>query len=180
MQTYSCECLVHVSRLKCSNTTSCCSSYFTLVHGYYNLGLPWQLSGKESPSNAGDVGLIPGWVRSPGVGNGNPFQYSCLGNAMDRGAQWAPWDPWDQRIRQDLATEEQQSLNRNMYQGNSLVIQWLRLPASNAGDVGLICSWETSIPYASPCGQKETKQSVQTNMYLNIFFFLQQTVLEHF
>ena len=60
------------------------------------------------------------------------------------------------------------------------MIQWLRLPASNAGDVGLICSWETSIPYASPCGQKETKQSEQTNMYLNIFFFLQQTVLEHF
>ena len=43
---------------------------------------------KNPPSNAGDVCLIPGWVRSPGVGNGNPFQYSCLGNAMDRGAWW--------------------------------------------------------------------------------------------
>ena len=42
--------------------------------------------GKESPCNAGDLGSIPGWRRSPGEGNGNPLQYSCLGNPMDRGA----------------------------------------------------------------------------------------------
>ena len=36
--------------------------------------------------NAGDVGLIPESGRSPGEGNGNPFQYSCLENSMDRGA----------------------------------------------------------------------------------------------
>ena len=48
--------------------------------------LLWRLSGKESPANAGDAGLIPGWGRSPGEGNGNPFQYSCLGSPMDRGA----------------------------------------------------------------------------------------------
>ena len=36
-----------------------------------------------------DMDLIPRWVRSPGGGNGNPLQYSCLGNPMDRGAQWA-------------------------------------------------------------------------------------------
>jgi len=36
--------------------------------------------------NAGDVGLIPGAGRSPGKGNGNPLQYSCLENSMDRGA----------------------------------------------------------------------------------------------
>ena len=36
--------------------------------------------------NAGDTSLIPGWGRSPGAGNGNPLQYSCLGNSMDRGA----------------------------------------------------------------------------------------------
>ena len=43
---------------------------------------------KEPPANAGDtreVGLIPGLGRSPGVGNGNPFQYSCLESSMDRG-----------------------------------------------------------------------------------------------
>ena len=44
---------------------------------------------KNSPANAGDVGLIPGSGRSPGEGNGNIFQYSCLGNPMDRGAWWA-------------------------------------------------------------------------------------------
>ena len=48
--------------------------------------------GKESACNAGDtgdVGSIPGLGRSPGEGHGNPFQYSCLENPMDRGAWWA-------------------------------------------------------------------------------------------
>ena len=42
--------------------------------------------GKNLPANAGDAGLIPGLGRSPGGGNGNPLQYSCLGIPMDRGA----------------------------------------------------------------------------------------------
>ena len=41
---------------------------------------------KNLPANAGDAGSIPGLGRSPGVGNGNPLQYSCLENPMDRGA----------------------------------------------------------------------------------------------
>ena len=45
-----------------------------------------KLSGKESAWNAGDLGLIPGLGRSPGGGHGNPLQYSCLENPMDRGA----------------------------------------------------------------------------------------------
>ena len=44
---------------------------------------------KNMPSNAEDMDLIPGSGRSPGEGNGNPFQYSCLGNRMNRGAWWA-------------------------------------------------------------------------------------------
>ena len=47
---------------------------------------------KNMPVNAGDakdVGSIPGSGRSPGGGNGNPLQYSCLENSMDRGAGWA-------------------------------------------------------------------------------------------
>ena len=48
--------------------------------------LPRWLSGKESTCQAGDVGSIPGLGRSPGEGNGNPVQYSCLGSPMDRGA----------------------------------------------------------------------------------------------
>ena len=45
--------------------------------------------GKETVCNAGDPGLIPGSGRSPGVGNGNPLQHSCLENSMDGGAWWA-------------------------------------------------------------------------------------------
>ena len=48
----------------------------------FQCGLPWWLSGKEST----DLGSIPGSERSPGEGNGNPLQYSCMGNPMDRGA----------------------------------------------------------------------------------------------
>ena len=44
---------------------------------------------KESACSAGDPGSIPGLGRSPGEGNGNPLQYSCLGNSMDRGTWWA-------------------------------------------------------------------------------------------
>ena len=50
----------------------------------YQKGFPWWLSSKESACNAGDVGLIPGSGRFPGERNGNPFQYSCLGNPTDR------------------------------------------------------------------------------------------------
>ena len=45
-------------------------------------------AGKESAYNVGDLGLIPGLGRSPGEENGNPLQYSCLGNPMDRGGWW--------------------------------------------------------------------------------------------
>ena len=44
---------------------------------------------KNLPANAGDLGSIPGLGRAPGEGNGNPLQYSCLENPMDRGAWWA-------------------------------------------------------------------------------------------
>ena len=40
---------------------------------------------KNPPANAGDPGSNPGWGRSPGEGNGNPLQYSCLENSMDKG-----------------------------------------------------------------------------------------------
>ena len=44
---------------------------------------------KNLPANAGDVGSVPGLGRSPGEGNGNPLQYSCLEKPMDREAWWA-------------------------------------------------------------------------------------------
>ena len=49
------------------------------------MGFPRDSAVKNSSANAGDTGLIPGLGRSPGEGNANPLQYSCLGNSMDRG-----------------------------------------------------------------------------------------------
>ena len=48
---------------------------------------------KNSPANAGDMGLIAESGKFPGGGNGNPLQYSCLGNPMDRGA-WLGYSSW--------------------------------------------------------------------------------------
>ena len=54
-----------------------------------SLGVPWWLPGKESACSAGGAGSIPGSGRFPGGKHGNPRQYSCLENSMDRGAWWA-------------------------------------------------------------------------------------------
>ena len=73
------------------------------------MGFPWSpkcLKKKNPPANAGNMGSIPGLGRSPGEGNGNPFQYSCLGNPMDRGA-WRAWD--HKNVRHNLAMEKQHS-----------------------------------------------------------------------
>ena len=64
---------------------------------------------KNLPSNAGDardMGSMPGSGRSPGGGDGNPLQYSCLGNPMGRRARWATVHGVT-RVRHDLATEQQ-------------------------------------------------------------------------
>ena len=53
--------------------------------------------GKNPPANAGDArdtGSIPRSGRSPGVGNGNPLQYSYVENSIDRGDRWAIYSPW--------------------------------------------------------------------------------------
>ena len=52
-------------------------------------GFPGGSVVKSLPTSAGDLGSVPGLGRSPGEGNGNPLQYSNLGNPMDRGAWWA-------------------------------------------------------------------------------------------
>ena len=53
------------------------------------MGFPGSSDGKASACNVGDMGLIPGLGRTPGEGNGNLLQYSCLENSMDGGALWA-------------------------------------------------------------------------------------------
>ena len=56
------------------------------LHFVYSfLGLSWWVSGKNPPANAGDGSSIPGLRRSPGEGNGNPLQYSCLELPLERG-----------------------------------------------------------------------------------------------
>ena len=53
------------------------------------VGFPGASDDKESAYNAGGLGFILGSGRSPGEGNGNPLQHSCLKNSVDRGAWWA-------------------------------------------------------------------------------------------
>ena len=65
------------------------------------------LSSKESTCNAGDIGSTPASGRSPGEGNGNPLQYSCLENLMDREAWWAMVYGC-KRVGHDLAIKQQQ------------------------------------------------------------------------
>ena len=81
---------------------------FTLALPYKSLGFPGgSVVKKNPPASAGatgDAGSNPGLGRSPGEGNGNPLQYSCLGNPMDRGAWWAHREPTSmasQRVEQD-------------------------------------------------------------------------------
>ena len=69
------------------------------------MGFPGGPVVKNLPANAGDVGSVPGSGRSPGEENGNPLQYSCLGNPMDRGAWEAPVHRVA-RVGHDLATKQ--------------------------------------------------------------------------
>ena len=59
-------------------------------------GLPCGSEGKASACNAGDLSLIPGLQRSPGEGNGNLLQYSCLGNPKDREV-WRGYSLWGRK-----------------------------------------------------------------------------------
>ena len=66
---------------------------------------------KNTPVNAGDSGLIPGSGGSSGEGNGNPLQYSCLGNPMERRSLvgYCPWS--HRRVRHDFVTEQNRTDN---------------------------------------------------------------------
>ena len=82
------------------------------------MGFPGGSEVKNPPANAGgigDVGLIPGSGRSPRGGNGNPLQYSCLENSMDRGAWWAAVHRVAKsETRRDTATKQQQQSQENL------------------------------------------------------------------
>ena len=68
------------------------------------IGFPHSSVGKDSACNAGDPYSVPGLGRSPGEGNGNPLQYSCLENPMDKGA-WRATVHGVTRVRHDLVTK---------------------------------------------------------------------------
>ena len=70
--------------------------------------MPDGSDGKESACNAGDPSLIPGSGRSSGEGNGNPLQYSCLGNPMDREASRATVHGVAKSKTQHLVIKQQQ------------------------------------------------------------------------
>ena len=70
------------------------------------MGFPGRSRVMNLPANAGDPSSIPGSGRSPGGGNGNPLQYSYLGNLVDRGAWWATVHGVAQEIKHDSETEQ--------------------------------------------------------------------------
>ena len=70
---------------------------------------------KNLPADARDTGSIPGSARSPGEGNGNPLQYSCLENPMDRGACWATVQAARKGVRHDLATKHHQHIHPYLF-----------------------------------------------------------------
>ena len=77
------------------------------------LGIPSGSVVKNPPANAGDASSVPGLERSPGEGNDNPLQYSCLGNSMDRGPWWATVHGVA-RVGHDSGTEQQQLYSVSM------------------------------------------------------------------
>ena len=81
---------------------------YSFEPGYiFWLGFPGGSAVKNSTINAGDLGSLPGSRRSPGEGNGNPLQYSCLENPTDRGAWGAIVHGVAKRVRHDLVTKQQ-------------------------------------------------------------------------
>ena len=84
--------------------------YFITYVYYTNGSFPFVSVIKNPPANAGDVGSTPGSGRSPKEGSGNPLQYSCLENFMDRGAWHAVQSMGScrKRVKHDLVAKQQQ------------------------------------------------------------------------
>ena len=106
------------------------------------LGFPGGSDGKESACSVGDPGSIPGSGRSPGEGNGNPLQYSCLENPVDGGA-WSATAHGVAKIWTRLS-----DLFLSLFSGNSLAVQWLGICALTAEGPGSVLGEGTKIPEA--------------------------------
>ena len=105
-----------------SDWTELIAFYLCFIYIYYKLywqGFPGGSDGKESAWNVGDPGLISGSGRVPGEGTGNPLQYSCLENPMDRGAWWI------------MGSQSQTRLNEQMTWYDTDTTRWIRELYSN-------------------------------------------------
>ena len=99
---------------------------------------------KNLPANAGGLGSIPGSGRSPGEGNGNPLQYSCLGHAMDRGAWWySLWGQKEQEWLSNAVHSTQEWAPEAVLQSfPSLDYHSWALPPSPGGTLSLWAVWK--------------------------------------
>ena len=97
-----CHYLLVLATIKCFNYMISFNSHSNSVTGILKFIPPGGSDGKASACNAGDPGLIPGSGRSPGDGNGNPLQYSCLDNPMVGGA-WQATVPGVAKSRTGLS-----------------------------------------------------------------------------
>ena len=150
-----------------------------------SVGFPHSLVNKSSACNAGDLGLIPGSGRSTGEGNGNPLQYSCLENPMDRGA-WRTTVRGVARVGHDLATKttnhqklviithvqefnqsclcNEASIKTQTMEFGELVTWWTR--GSSGREVGLARAWKSYAPsHALPCASLPSVHSWVTFFY---------------
>ena len=89
------------------------------VNRGFSEDFPGGSDGKESTYNAGDLSLIPVLGRSPGEGNGNPLQYSCLDNSMDRGAWWAT--VYGVAKRQTWLSDKQRTLSEQIFTSSDIL-----------------------------------------------------------
>ena len=76
------------------------------------MGFPGGLDGKEFTCNVGDLDSIPGFGKSPGEGNGNPLQYSCLENPHGQGSlvSYSPWDRKESNMTEQLSTAQHREI----------------------------------------------------------------------
>ena len=143
---------------------------------------------KNLPANAGDtrdVGSIPGFRRSPGVGNGKLLQHSCMEHPMNRGAWWAPvhgvakeWDASEHAHTQDMQTPRSpwRSLSLGLALGDSTCTRFVL--AGSGPRLGLALGPEpltySSLPANHPRAQRRPQLQVQ-GLFLHVVRFLPAT-----
>ena len=126
-----------------------------------NLGFPGGSEVKNPPINSGDMRLIPGSGRSPGEGNGNPLQYSCLGNPMDRGA----WKATVHRVTHSRTTTESKNWDwSSVYTTLKGCVTYL-LPCFQVSDIFLL----TQFDFERNAFKKDNETYVSLLNYVSLY-----------